>query len=987
MRIFSLLLFSFLFTNFCAAQEMTYKAFTVNDGLPSNYVYACVEDNRGFLWVATDAGIARFDGKNFQVFTTQDGLPDNEVLRIVKENNGRIWVNCFKQRPAYFDDAKNRFINAKEDSNLAKIDEGTANMFISSLKSGGMLFYNELGSYILKDKKITSHKNRDNLKILFMENKDSTFIMWARFSPDSFQKYSQTKLYQLKGSKNIDSAVLLKNLSSGISSVAIENNSLYDFHLLKNKLFIFSDIQTNPLRYKVDSLRVPESILDYTITNTLINFYTNSGKIYVYDKKSLQIKFIFNENFAHNALYNDGKGNIWVGTIDKGLLLYKKNRIDYVRIPKNFNHPNFISVLRKPDGTLLAGNYYGEILEKKGSIYKIHSFTNNKNAVFRQREILLSQNKIFTFSDEGIFENYSKEITKLNKTVYAKTACIYNDSTIIIGQVGIILQLNTRTGKLYDLYRPNKRITAICRGIDGSIYYGSTDGLYKYNFLKGSDQPVLPSNFLLSDRITAICTSSDSVLWVATAGNGLVGIKDNRVLFHFTEKEGLINNTIQCLTLGESGQLWVGTTGGLSAIKFQLHKDSIHYTIQNLTVNDGLTSNIVNDLFYDKDTIYAATGEGISIIPTNISIPKFNIPVQLIRVSINQRDTIITKIYNLNYKQQDIQVQLAGIELGGHLKNIQYTLDGKKDWITINGNILTLRLNSGNRLLQFRAIDVNGNISNQILSVQFNIATPFWKQWWFWVLLLLLLQLFVFHTIFRKQKKKREAKLAKEIASVQTAALEQQAFTSLMNPHFMFNALNSIQHYINTQDRKNANRYLSDFASLIRKNFEAAQQSFISLEQEIENIKLYFRLEQMRFSNRFSYEINISQEIDIEDWMIPNMMLQPFLENALLHGIMPSNIDGKIMIDFQLQKEDLIIIITDNGIGVANSRSLKTNNGHKSRGMELIEKRISALSFFGKKPITLHSFPANDDPENPGNKIILFIPVGLFPAWLKAQRK
>ncbi|MBC7651938.1 MAG: hypothetical protein H7101_09320, partial [Deinococcales bacterium] len=99
------------------AQQPNYTAFTVNDGLPSNYIYRAVEDNNGFLWVATDAGIARFDGKHFQVFTTQHGLPDNEVLAIVKENNGRIWVNCFKQSPAYFDEVQNRFINANEDTN------------------------------------------------------------------------------------------------------------------------------------------------------------------------------------------------------------------------------------------------------------------------------------------------------------------------------------------------------------------------------------------------------------------------------------------------------------------------------------------------------------------------------------------------------------------------------------------------------------------------------------------------------------------------------------------------------------------------------------------------------------------------------------------------------------------------------------------------------------------------------------------------------
>ena len=241
--------------------------------------------------------------------------------------------------------------------------------------------------------------------------------------------------------------------------------------------------------------------------------------------------------------------------------------------------------------------------------------------------------------------------------------------------------------------------------------------------------------------------------------------------------------------------------------------------------------------------------------------------------------------------------------------------------------------------------------------------------------------------INQRQKKKKEAKLAKAIAGVQTASLEQQAFTSLMNPHFMFNALNSIQHYINAQDRQNANRYLSDFASLIRKNFEAAQKSFIPLEEEIENIKVYLRLEQMRFNERFSYQIRIDENLDIEDWMVPTMILQPLLENALLHGMMPSALEGELLIQLKLEDGNLIIMISDNGIGIENSMALKEIGGHRSRGMELIKKRITALSRFGTRAIAISMSPAFESEKNPGNKIILFVPTELHKAWLNAQNQ
>jgi LytS/YehU family sensor histidine kinase len=207
-----------------------------------------------------------------------------------------------------------------------------------------------------------------------------------------------------------------------------------------------------------------------------------------------------------------------------------------------------------------------------------------------------------------------------------------------------------------------------------------------------------------------------------------------------------------------------------------------------------------------------------------------------------------------------------------------------------------------------------------------------------------------------------------------------------MNPHFMFNALNSIQHYINVQDRQNANRYLSDFASLIRKNFEAAQQSFIPLEQEIENIKIYLRLEQMRFTERFGYHLLIDDNLDTEDWMIPTMILQPLLENALLHGLIPSSANGKIDIVLKEEHTNLLITITDNGIGITNSLTLKEPGGHTSRGLELIKKRIEALSRFGSDAITIEMSPAFESEKNPGNKVTLFIPCGLYLAWRQAQQ-
>ncbi|MES2332471.1 MAG: two-component regulator propeller domain-containing protein [Bacteroidota bacterium] len=970
----------------CMAQQGDYKVFTVNDGLPSNYIYRCMEDDKGFLWIGTDAGIARFDGKHFQVFTTRQGLPDNDVLSIAKEKNGRIWVNCFKQSPAYFDETQNRFINAKEDSNLAKVS-GAGEMYLFGLPAGGVMYYNSRGSFIFRDKKpIDYNTERKTVSFVIKENEDGSVIKYGSDKVNLVLRTGKFKMYHIKEGKYLDSINISAKQYDDMMSQFIDDGKLYLFNGSKSKVYIYSDINTTPLRFKLDSISLPESFFNYSITPNYVYLLTHTGKIYVMDKNRLQQSYVLSGNYIPNSFYDDSKGNSWVSTIDKGLVLYKKKQFAHIEMPIGFTRTNFFSMAKKTGGGLLAGNYYGEVIETHQLKFDIHTIS--ENGFTRPRKIILSKKNVFTFSDEGVTVNYTKPIRYLGKKTFfsIKTAIVYNDSIMIAGYNAGLLKVNSDNQTITKISPTAKRVTALVKANNGMIYFGSLDGLYKFHYPENKVIPLAENSPLLAERVTALCTTPDSLVWVATPSNGILAVKNDKVLLAITTRDGIINNSFRSLTAGKPGQVWLGTDAGISVIHYKVQDNKVSASIQNITINDGLASNEVNEMIYHNDTMYAATAGGISIVPADIYISKFNIPVQILNISINQRDTVITNKYDLRYDQQNIFIRFAAIELSGHFKNIQYALDDSKKWTNLQENTLNLQLSNGDHTIKVRAVDVNGNVSDKILSIGFTIATPFWKAIWFWIIVFLSLQSLAILFVFRWQVSRKKAKLVKEMASLQTASLEQQAFTSLMNPHFMFNALNSIQHYINVQDRQNANRYLTDFASLIRKNFESAQQSFIPLEQELENIRIYLRLEQMRFTNKFTYHIAIDHNLDIENWMIPTMMLQPLLENALLHGIMRSNIDGLLEIELKEQDKNLLITITDNGIGVANSSAAKVNSGHKSHGMGLIKKRIAALSHFVSQPVTISMSPAFEDETNPGNKIILFIPGSLYSSWLQAQQ-
>ncbi|MEJ2614447.1 MAG: histidine kinase [Ignavibacteriaceae bacterium] len=186
------------------------------------------------------------------------------------------------------------------------------------------------------------------------------------------------------------------------------------------------------------------------------------------------------------------------------------------------------------------------------------------------------------------------------------------------------------------------------------------------------------------------------------------------------------------------------------------------------------------------------------------------------------------------------------------------------------------------------------------------------------------------------------------------SALKHQALSAMMNPHFIFNSLTSIQYFINDDEIEKANEYLSKFAKLLRLNLESAEHGFITIEEELERLKIYLMLEKIRFGHTLTYTLKIDREINAERIQIPNMLIQPFVENAVWHGILPKHGDGEISIKIEKSDNDnLKITITDNGIGFNKGLELKKSD-HISKGMNIIEQRLNLLNDNNEKLISVH---------------------------------
>jgi sensor histidine kinase YesM len=232
---------------------------------------------------------------------------------------------------------------------------------------------------------------------------------------------------------------------------------------------------------------------------------------------------------------------------------------------------------------------------------------------------------------------------------------------------------------------------------------------------------------------------------------------------------------------------------------------------------------------------------------------------------------------------------------------------------------------------------------------------------------------------FRLLREREKSEREKLEYSSRLLTLEQKSLNASMNRHFIFNSLNSIQYYINTQDKRSANKFLTNFAKLIRKNLDSSEEgNLVSLEEEIERLELYCSLESMRFNNRFEFTIHVAPQIDTEAIILPAMLLQPFIENSIIHGILPlENQRCHIQVTIELVRDMLIITIDDDGMGVDKSKAMKNPDAteHQSQGVDIIAKRIDLLQKLTGKimsitgPVELK----NEIGESAGTRVIVKI--------------
>jgi hypothetical protein len=479
----------------------------------------------------------------------------------------------------------------------------------------------------------------------------------------------------------------------------------------------------------------------------------------------------------------------------------------------------------------------------------------------------------------------------------------------------------------------------------------------------------------LASRIVNLAVSNNGILWVTTKGEGIAGYFNHQLQYHFTEKDGLTSDN--CTALYVDGDVvWVGTEKGLSRIEISGKNQITHFSM-----SDGLPSNAINAIAASGSKVFIGTPRGLTYFEVNKISQASTCELQLTGIYLaNKYWCYDSSKFSLPHKSNDIRFEFSGISFksAGEMTYKYRLLGLQSEWRTTMENQLSFpSLSSGQYTLQLVAINKYG-VQSKMKQVSFVIEKLFWEKIWFRVSVVLLLSAAVWLYVRLRIKGIRGKEQEKTAINKRIADLEQKALRSQMNPHFIFNCLNSIQQYVAERDITGANNFITDFSRLIRMTLDLSTHPLISLHDELEYIGTYLRIEKARLEDVFDYRLNVDETINLHAVYLPPLLLQPYLENSIRHGIRyKTKGEGLIQINIVKKNDGVLIQIEDNGIGRQASKKYKSefHIQYQSRGMTINEDRIKMLNTTAEKNIELTVTDLyNSKEEAEGTRVDLYLP-------------
>jgi ligand-binding sensor domain-containing protein len=914
--------------------------------LPSQECYKIIQDKKGYIWFSTDNGLCRYENGSLKIFNKTNGLPELNVYCLAEDDNGRIWLATSANRILYIEN------DTLTEAPFSKDYQKVPNKYFSFPTPSFLDVSDPENTFIANSYYTVKVNQKNNTCYKIPETHATNDVQYFKISghpfvPNRFMKKDNTNVSVELNNEGKTKKIILTTTSANKffhwnTSSVFSKFSNTDFIGIQNFLFkINSD-----LSHSVFNL--PERILNSYIDKSggLWVGVLNNGVYYYPDVKNMAIVHHNLKGFSVTGICEDNEGGVWCTTLEKGIFYCKNKQLfSYT----SFNGLNRLTTLLKytSDG-LFASSHSKAVYQFKGEMYQAHTFPTD-NIHFTD---ILHEKKTWVLTG---WENTIRTDNAFHLLKTLKERNHYNVSCdeIAFGEDSTIYGILTKTFK--EINQSDKiKVVGTNEGcsaksflhLSGSRFLlGGDQGLFEYdiksltfNKIKGSPE-----------KIRKIIKSRSGRVWIATKNDGVYWL-DNGKVRNANQILHLKNTVLNDLTEDVHGDVWAGSNEGL----YHFKKDAENYITTCYTISHGLPSNEVYKVAANEDKIWFSTFEGLFSLPlAGNSLNSTGPAIHLQKLSVNNKaiaDSSRTYSFSYNHNNFRFAFDILTFKNGTNTKLEYHLNNGEQSTVTkLDGNEVFLEnLDPGKYELCVYGVNNDGIKSSHPEIFKITIDPPFWRTWWFILIafiLMILIILVVIRYIVQRIQKKEAAKteVNKLMAEYQITALQAQ-----MNPHFIFNAINTIQGYILEKNEDEAYNYLSKFGKLIRKVLHHSQQRILALDQELEVLNLYIELEQLRFDNCFDYELTISENVIPEDVYLPGMILQPYVENAIWHGIVNLNgaRRGKLSITMLRDNDILIVTIADNGIGREMALGFNKDRRHKSVGMQLTKERLDAMNQF-----------------------------------------
>ncbi len=928
--------------NFSLAQQIT--NYDVNDGLPSNHVYRLTQDSNGFIWIATDKGLVRYNGDRFQNYTTREGLPINDIWGINHTPDGKIWYFSKSPKLGYIEQNKvYSFPSVNETEVLNPVVQNQSGNEITI--SGGAQTY---GLSSDKQWKVIEKKDEDRqrmatiihpevLQISSDEARDSLFVIGndkkvlKRLPKDHTAFFSS-----IRGQLN-DSLVYWMN-ARGFVFINLNNLTVHKrefqteidrnelrfarFHLINNQIQLTGQ---NFLGILDEQLRV-ESLMDIP---TELNFH-----------------------FA----CMDREETIWLATFSNGIFKFPKHK-------KNIRYSltnEKIGQLNEVGDDLVASVYDLGFYKYNTEAQAFQPFIEEDGYILAASEVpeigtnfYLTGRKVISETTNGIQSLVNGEdgetVNALARRLVYLDGFLYGNFS---GGVNKIDPVSLQVVRSYPMVGVYSLTT-----FRSELYVGSPNGL---KVLRNDELEAVSFADELFDRpILSLNNVGDSELIITTDGYGAY-VTDLSSIQLLPGSDYL---SVQD-SYSKDGSIWLATDEGVW--KYVWNNGSYQKTAE-INETDGLPTRNINAISMVGNSLVLGTDNGAAVLPSEIAAGSSIIDLYFEKATNGNIDLFEDSEF-MYRNDNNVNITIESIDFSDSVEPTVYQyklLPGQDEWIQTTSKSLNFsNLAPAAYQLQIKSGDIEKTLTFEILPL-------WWQKAWvrilgMIVLALIIIGLIIYGTRYFQKKQTRRLVQEKRLSELQLSALRSQ-----MNPHFVFNSLAAIQYYINNNELEKSESYLVKFSKLIRRYFELSKEHQISVKEEVTLLNNYLEIEKLRFKDKLDFDINIDAAISADTEMIPSMLLQPIVENAVNHGIFNKEQEGKIEIRFEsLNGRGIKVEIEDDGVGYVNTTR---KSREKARSSNVISERLFFLNQSERWNINMSRREAHPGATNPGNICIFEI--------------